>query len=218
MGSAEAVNLRDAGDMRGGEHERLDSALRRRRCDGNARDAGDAGGNRVHEDGTRIARGPAGDVESDGLQGFPAIPEPDAYVIGKEEVFGQLPAVEGLNALGGEAQGINGLGLAHLKGGDDRLFGNGEGFIVGQFEMVEFFGVFAQGGVALESHALEYAGHLARNIPFGFAPASQEFEKPGIKIFLRCIEAVTHDRKASMLSKASPGLTMEDHGLPISRR
>ena len=63
--AADAIDLVDAGEMRGGQHQRIELAVRRRHHHDDARHAGDLGRHGVHQHRGRIGGGAARHVEAD---------------------------------------------------------------------------------------------------------------------------------------------------------
>ena len=104
--AADPIDLVDAGDARGGEHQRVHLAFGRRRHHDDALDAGDAGRNGVHQNRTRIGGGAARHVKPDRLDGGPTQAQLDALGIGVAIVGGHLAGVERLDAIAREQQRV----------------------------------------------------------------------------------------------------------------
>ena len=96
--AADAIDFRHPCALRSGQHQRIDLAAA---CGCHHRDAGDTGharGHRVHQNGTRIARGTARNVEPDAVERRPAPAQGRAGIVGETVVLGQLAAVIDLDA------------------------------------------------------------------------------------------------------------------------
>ena len=85
--AADAIDLVDAGELRGREHQRRELAVGRRHHHDEARHARDLGGHRVHQHRRRIGRGAARHIEPDRLDRGPAGAELDAERIGEALVL-----------------------------------------------------------------------------------------------------------------------------------
>ena len=70
--AADAVDLVDAGQLRGSQHQRIHLPAGRGHDHGDARHAGDPRWHGIHQHRARIASEPAGDVEADRLHRRPA--------------------------------------------------------------------------------------------------------------------------------------------------
>ena len=119
LGAADAVDLRHPGAARGGQHQRVQHAVRRRHAHGDARHAGDAGRDGVHQHRGRIGRLAARHVEPDRIERRPAHAQRQAGGVGDPQVGGHLGAVERLDAGGGEVQRGGQLGRDGGDGGVD---------------------------------------------------------------------------------------------------
>ena len=104
LGAADAIDLRHAGALGGGQDQRLEMTAGAGDGHGDAGHAGDAGGEGVHQNGGRVGRLAAGDVEADGVERGPAHAEVEAGLVGPFEVGGHLQAVECLDPLGGQVE------------------------------------------------------------------------------------------------------------------
>ena len=93
--AADAVDLRNAGDIGRHQHQRIDDAARRRHHHDDALDAGHPGRHGVHQHRARIARRAARHIEPDRLDRRPARAEFDAGGIGIAVVLRLLPLVMG---------------------------------------------------------------------------------------------------------------------------
>ncbi len=122
--AADAIDLVDAGELRGRQHQRLELAVRRRHHHDEPRHARDLGRHGVHQHRGRIGGGAARHIEPDRLDRGPAVAELDAERVGEAVVRGQLPAVIGLDAVARERERIErpavagGIGRLDLGGGD----------------------------------------------------------------------------------------------------
>ena len=85
--AADPVDLVDAGELGCREHQRVRVAARRRRHHDDPRHARDLRRHGVHEDGRRIARGPARHIEPDRGDRRPAPAEADAERVGRGVVL-----------------------------------------------------------------------------------------------------------------------------------
>ena len=90
--AADAINLVDAGELGGCQHQRREPAVRRRHHHDEARHARDLGRHRIHQHRRRIGGGAARHIEADSLDRGPAVTEFDAERIGEAVVGGLLPA------------------------------------------------------------------------------------------------------------------------------
>ena len=78
LGAADPIDLRHAGAARGGKHQRVQHAIRGRHAHRDARHAGDAGRDRVHQHRRRIRGLAARHIEADRIQRRPAHAEGEA--------------------------------------------------------------------------------------------------------------------------------------------
>ena len=76
--AADAVDLRDAAEPGGRQHQRIELAAGRRHHHDHALDAGDLRRHRVHQHRGRIGGGAAGNIETDRFDRAPAPAELDA--------------------------------------------------------------------------------------------------------------------------------------------
>ena len=104
--AADAIDLVDAGELRRGQHERAELAVRRRHHHDDARHARDLGRYRVHQHRRRIGRGAARHVEPDRLDRAPAVAELDAERVGEAVVGRFLPSVIGLDPVARELKRV----------------------------------------------------------------------------------------------------------------
>ncbi len=100
--AADAIDLVDARDPRGGEHQGVQRAAHCRHHHGDARDARDLGGHRVHQDRGGIARRPARHIEADRFHRRPAAAEHGADLVLVTVVLRTLPLVMAGDAAVGE--------------------------------------------------------------------------------------------------------------------
>ena len=119
LGAADAIDLIDAGEAGGDQHQRVDLAVRRRRHHHDPLDAGDLRRNRVHQHRGGIGRRPARHIEPDSLDRRPSRAEFDTQRVRIAVVIGHLAAVMIGDAVARERQ------RRPLLGGDRRL-GRGE--------------------------------------------------------------------------------------------
>ena len=81
LGATDPINLINAGDLGGGQDQRVDTAVRRRRDHHPAADPGDARRDGVHQQRTRIGGAAAGHIEPRRRDGPPALTEADAVIV-----------------------------------------------------------------------------------------------------------------------------------------
>jgi hypothetical protein len=157
LGAADAVGLGDAGEAGGGGDEGGKNPARAGHGHDDARNPGDAGGDRVHQHGGGVGGLAAGDIDADGVERAPAEAHADSGLVGQREVGGKLAAMESLDPLGGEAErGVLGLGDG-LGGGKD-LGGADPELGGGEIEPVEAAREVAEGGVAVGADGLDDGG------------------------------------------------------------
>ena len=118
LGAADAVDLGDAGAARGGEDQGVEHAAGRRHAHGDACHAGDAGRHGVHQHRGWIGRLAAGDIQANRVERGPAHAQGQAGGVGEAQIGGELGAVEGLDAGGGEIERGE---LVGRDGGDCRV-------------------------------------------------------------------------------------------------
>ena len=108
--AADPIDLRHAGAPRRGQHQRVQHAIRARHAHGDARHAGDARRDRVHQHRGRIGRLAARHIQADRIQRRPAHAQGQAGCIRRLQVGGQLRAVERLDPRRGEIQRCHQIG------------------------------------------------------------------------------------------------------------
>ena len=94
---ADPVNFLDACKPRGGKHQRVERARRRRHRHREPPDACHPGGNCIHQHRTRIGGGASRHIQADRLDRRPAQTEPHAEPIAVIEIGRQLRPVERLD-------------------------------------------------------------------------------------------------------------------------
>ena len=83
LGASDAVDFGNAGELGGGQDQRVEDAVRRRDAHGYAADAGNLRRDRVHQHRGRVGGFTAGDINSNGVQRTPAQAERGAGRIGE---------------------------------------------------------------------------------------------------------------------------------------
>ena len=152
--AADPVDLVDAGKPRGVKHERVQDAVRRRHRHDDARNAGDLGRHRVHQDRARIGGRAARHIEPDRVDRRPAAAELDAERVGEAVVLRQLAAVERFDPIARDRErvarrrGHLALRRVDLRRRDAQALG-------GDREAVEFLRVGDERRVAALAHVLD---------------------------------------------------------------
>ena len=168
LGAADAVDLGDAGQLGGGQHQRIEDAIGRRHRHHQALDAGHLGGQGIHQHGRGIGRRAAGNVKPRRGQGRPAIAQAQPRLVDVIEVLGLLAAVEIGDAAGRQGERLEGVGVARTAGGGQFIGRHAQG-LGRQIVAVEALGVGDEGGVAPGPHLGEDGGD--RRVDVGVRPA-----------------------------------------------
>jgi hypothetical protein len=119
--TADAVDLVDAGELRGREHQRRELAVGCRHHHHDARHARDLGRHRIHQHRRRIGRSAAGHIEADRLDRGPAMAKLDPERVDETVVFRKLSFVKGLDPIARKRQCIERARLAGRSRGRDLL-------------------------------------------------------------------------------------------------
>src|SRR5205085_11733932 len=113
---------------------------------------------RVHQYGTRIARGSSGDVDTHRIERSPAPAQRGAGFVRERSIGGELTPVIGLDALRRELQSFSdSIGTLLLRGGDF-AFADPQS-AGGELHAVEEAGIFDQGRIATRTHIRDDGGH-----------------------------------------------------------
>ena len=151
--AAYRVDLGDAGQAAGLEHHRVDAAVLGGRRDAHdALDAGDRGGQGVHEHRGRVQRAAAGHVDANAFKRGDLRTDQGAVLAHGEPALLDLTLVELANLLGGLLERLLGFGIDLRRGGLDGLGRHAE---VLDGNAVEALGQLAQGRIALFANLLD---------------------------------------------------------------
>ncbi len=179
--AADAINLVDARNARGGENGRVDRTLLGGNDHDDTRHAGHLGRHRIHQNGARIARRAAGNVEADGVDRRPARAETHADIVLVDVVLRLLTGVVLFDALRGKFQRSDDLRINRVKGGVDFLerdaHGGGR-----QIEAVKFSGIVGERLVAARAHIIDDRAHNGVNVLGDLALGGQERSEPAFEI------------------------------------
>ena len=182
MGAADLPDLVDAGKARGGQYQRVEPAFGARHHHDEALDAGDLGGYRIHQHGTGIGGGAAGNIKADGLDRGPAAAEFDADGVGVAVVCRLLAGMVGLDAVAGQRQGVEGVGIDGGNGRVDLGGGDAQGLDRGTGEAVEAGGQIEQGGIAAGADIGDDVAHDGVDVGRHFALHSEQVGKATLEI------------------------------------
>jgi hypothetical protein len=185
LGAADAVELGDAGEVRGGEGFAGGFGA----ADDDARDAGDLCGGGGHEQGGGQGVTAAGDVAADGAEGADDLA--DLHAVGGAEAEGarELLFGEGADVGLGEAHGGAELFAGGVPGGAHLFAGDEEG--LAGCEVVEAGGAVADGVVAAVADGGEDLLH--DGVDLGGVGGAALLELPedgfgGRRVFAECLE------------------------------
>ncbi|GGO95719.1 hypothetical protein GCM10011329_20530 [Stakelama pacifica] len=155
--------------MRGGEHQRIDLTLRRRRHHDEPLDARNLGRNRVHQHRGRIGSAPARDIDARRIDAAPARTEANPRIVGGIAVGRFLLLVIGSDPVAREFERGAQIGLQPvISSGKFGRFDPPAALI--QIMAVEFLGKGADRGVAFIPHRGGDDAHVALDIRIRFAP------------------------------------------------
>ena len=193
LGAAEAVDLVDAGKLGGGQHQRVDHAVRRRHRHDQTVDAGNPRRHRVHQHRRGIGRAPARHVDPDRLDRRPPAAELDAGVIDVALLGRHLAAMEGLDPpvgeterveLGGFAGGGRALDLGPVEANRFRH----------QCDPVEAPGIFQHRLVAAPFDVIQDLDDPCLDILFRLALCRQQALEVALEIGLAQVQSPCHRR------------------------
>ena len=193
LGAADAVDLVDAGEFRGSEHERRYGAAGSRHHHDDPRHAGDLGRHRVHQHRGRIGGRSARHVEPDRLDCRPARAEFDAERILEAVVPRQLAAVKRLDAVAGKFERRERFASAGVERGGDLLGRHPQAHPVG-IEPIELPRVVLERAVAAGGHVVDDGAHRGVDVSGRFALGIEERAEPLRKIAGAYVEADAHDK------------------------
>ena len=179
LGATDAPDLVGAGDAGGQHDQRIDHAIGRRHDHDDAPNACHLGRHNIHQHRRRIGRGAARHVDTRGIDGPIARPQPCAGAVREVDVFRQQRAMKSFDALGGEYQGFA-LRRRYL-GGRFGAFGltDPQARRV-TLEPVELLRVIDQRRIASCAHIGHDLGHHTVDILVGVPVAPEE----GGEVFL----------------------------------
>ena len=166
-----------AGQMRGGQYQRIDRALRRRRHHHQSLNPRYFRGDGVHQQRGGIGRTPAGHVESRCIDRQPARAKPDALFVGLVAVGGFLAFMVQPDALGREFQRGAQVWFEIVKRLAAGLGRNRPVGIAGERMAIPLAGHVRQGGVTATPHVRQDHFDIARNALVAFPPVGYQSAK-----------------------------------------
>ena len=191
LGTADAIDLIDTGERGGGEHQRVELAVRRRHHHHQAAHTGHLGGHGVHQHRGRIGRRAAGHIEPDRGNRGPAVAKLDADCIDEALVLRQLPAVVGFDARMREPQRRERLGVALRRRGLD-LGGADAQRRRRKRRTVKLVGELDQCRIAARSHVRDDRPHRGLDVLRRFALGAEKRRKARAELGAACIKPDRH--------------------------
>ena len=191
MRAADAINLIDAGEFCGREHQWVEHAAGRRHHHHDPRHAGDLGRHRIHQHRGRIGGSAAGHIKADRVDRRPARAELDTERIGEAIVPRHLPAMKNLDAVAGEFERVERGRRAVIHRGGDFFRGHSEPGPV-EIEPIEFLRVLLQRPIATRDDVGDDGAHRRFDIRGRLAFAVEKSAELLRKIGRACVEADRH--------------------------
>ena len=195
LGAADPIDLVDAGQIRGEEHQRVDRAVRRRDRHHEALDPGDPRRQRAHQDRARIGGGAARDVDPDRRDRPPAQAELDPEIVLDRQRRRQLPAVERGDPCRRQLQRLAQPGGARCDRARDLVRAQAQ-LLGAQVLPVEGRGVREQRRIALVRDPREDRLDLRAHVDAGRARAADELREGGGEVRRALVEPSCHVRRS----------------------